>query len=201
MNPYIKRFFDLKCSSDVIDVVKPLSRASKEITESMAVIKIIKPIIIKNPGKYRIVDLCAGNALTSILACFLLPVTGALAIDIDKRERPYDMVKGFTYIKGDLADAKLEKNDIIIAVHPCQNADLIIDIFRMSKAKMAVVVPCCEGDITLVGKDWLNDKMGSYNTWTYEVASLLEFCAMKVRIITDPHIISPKNNIIIAERK
>ena len=98
MNKYLNHFLSLKCSSDVLEVVNPLgNKAAKEITESMAVIKHIKRIAIAEKHKYGLLDLCAGNALTSVLAVHLLPIKGAIAVDKRVRNRKWDMVKRFKY--------------------------------------------------------------------------------------------------------
>ena len=122
---YVDEFMKLKCSSDVLSVVNPLgNKASKEITESMGIIKKLRKIVIKDPMKYTLYDLCAGNALTSVIASFLLPVKESIAIDVKWRKRRWHLAKRFTYLEYDiydLASSFIEENSIIIAVHPCGN--------------------------------------------------------------------------------
>src|SRR3989304_618388 len=51
---YINQFLNLKCSGDILNVVAPIP--SKEITESMGIIRLIKGLTIKEPMKWAAVD-------------------------------------------------------------------------------------------------------------------------------------------------
>jgi len=202
MNKYMQSFMKLRCAGDVLNSMPRLSNAEKEITESMAVIKHLKQIVLPDPMKYSVIDMCAGNALTSVIAVHMLPVLCATAIDKKKRHGDYDRVKRFEYIEGDIKDCgKIDSNDIIIAVHPCKTAIDIVDMFNQSDAKALIMVPCCKGETYLSGKSWLKDKLGSYNSWTYYLAlelSSTESCWWN--IYTDNDILSPCNNVIVAVR-
>src|SRR3972149_11311889 len=110
---YLKEFLNLKCAGDVLNVVSPLGRKpAKEITETMAVITRIRATIFENPGLYSIYDLCAGNALTSVLSAHLLPLDAIVAVDKRTRNRNWHKAKKFKYIFDDIGNL-LSLNDII----------------------------------------------------------------------------------------
>jgi hypothetical protein len=176
-----------------------MSKAEKEITESMAIIKKLKPITLLNPMKYSVMDLCAGNALTSVLAVHLLPIISATAIDKKKRKGHYEIVKKFQYLEMDVKDAVIADTDILIAVHPCKTADLIVDLFNNFPAKALIMMPCCNGlSNDVLCKTWLRTKLPEYDLWTYHLAQKIK--SAQVNIFTDVFVESPKRNIILARR-
>jgi len=181
-----------------------MSRAEKEITESMAIIKHLKSIVLAEPAKYTVIDLCAGNALTSVIAAHLLPITHAIAIDKYKRKGEYNRVDHFDYLEGDvespLIKSELRRPDtIIIAIHPCLTAERIVKLFNKSKTHALIMMPCCNGTLgDMFNASWLRLKLSKYDLWTYLLAKKIKNA--KVRIITDKNCISPRNNVIIAVR-
>lgn len=186
---YVDYFLSLKCSGDVLNVVAPIQRAQKEITESMAVIQRLRPIAIKNPMEGVLVDLCAGNALTSVLATHLLPFKKVVAVDIKKRKRDWNKVKRFEYIQADINDSNFEsdlgiKLDeiarqyslVFISVHPCGDlAERVIAItkyFCVIKAKL-ILMPCCKGQIKEQKiPACFNKKLTKYDRWAWYLAEL-----------------------------
>lgn len=203
MSEYVNRFLSLRCSGDVLNATGRLREAEKEITESMAVIQHLKGITLTDKMKYRVFDLCAGNALTSILAVHLLPVKSAIAVDLKKRSGNYGMVSRFFYLQEDIRKLSFDKEDsIIISVHPCKAANIIVDIFNTNKSvKHLIMMPCCNGsyqDVTCYG--WLHEtkKVSVYDLWTLHLAQNIKDA--RVRIVTDRKVLSPKRNIIIANR-
>jgi len=160
---YIAMFLRLRCAGDVLNVVSPIQNITKEITESMAVIKYIKRITIKQPMKYTIYDLCAGNALTSVLSVFMLPVKNAVSIDKKDRKRKWHLADRFKYLVKSIYDIKIreiEKDSIIISVHPCTSlAKEVIRIYNESSAKYLIIVPCCVGKIKGL-PEFITNKLG-----------------------------------------
>jgi len=148
MSEYMERFLSLKCSGDVLNAVGSMHKPEKEITESMGIIKHLKSIVLLEKMKYSVIDLCAGNALTSILAIHMLPIKEVIAIDKKKRSGHYEKVKRFRYYEMDIKDCAYAISDtILIAVHPCKTADFIVDIFNDTpRAKHLIMMPCCNGD-------------------------------------------------------
>lgn len=201
---YIRSFLALKCAGDVLNVVTPVQKMEKEITESMSIIKELKKITLKDPMKYNIVDMCAGNALTSVLSVFTLPVKKAIAIDIKARKRRWHLADRFTYWEKDINTYRhelydvIDENSIIIGVHACGNlSNDIIDIYKKSYAKHLILMPCCQGTLTkkvpLAIQDLIQDK---YKVWTWQLA---EACDGRFKF--DKSVISPKNGVIIASKE
>jgi len=205
MNEYVGRFLSLRCSGDVLNVVGRLHEPEKEISESMAVIKHLKPIVLAEKLKYTIYDLCAGNALTSILAAHMLPIWNSYAVDQKKRSGHYDKIRKFSYVEGKIETSFAYdcKDSIFISVHPCQTADIIVDMFNKYKnIKHLIMMPCCNGSYQdIVGYGWLheNKKVSAYDLWTLHLAQNIKDA--KVKIVTDKKVLSPKRNIIIANRQ
>lgn len=197
MKPYFEIFDKLKCSKDVLDVVLPISSGiEKEISESMAIIKKIKPLILKNPNKYNVLDLCAGNPITSIITSFLFPIKKVIAVDKFKVERDYKKVRNFKYIEMDIfnksINSLIDKNTIIIAIHPCGDlAEKIISIYKNSKSKFLFLIPCCEGRYTINNKSFLRKNLGNYLTWVYHLSN-----KDKSSITIDKRCLSERNSII-----
>lgn len=200
MNKYVEEFLKLKSSGDILNVCNPITKAEKEITESMAVIKELRSIALSAPMDYDLYDLCAGNALTSVIASFLLPFHTVTAIDKHKRKRKWEAVQRFRYLEQDITKSDFWKapNSIFIGVHTCGNlAKTIINRYNDSDAKYLILMPCCVGQIETGLPDFFREKLGKYNIWTWELSRLVKG---KVRIKHDTNIISPCNNLIIATK-
>jgi len=209
-NKYINEFFSLTCYPDILDILNPISGRKKEITESMAVLKYVRRLALKNPEKrYFLYDFCAGNALTSVTSAFLYKNIRAYAIDKKLRDRNWYAVKNFMYIKSDIKTENWEymlhqtrviypmTNIIIVGVHPCRDlAKRIIEIYNKSKADHLILMPCCTGDKYKFSlPQAIKEKVGDYLTWCVYLLNLVEG---KKRLIVDENILSPKNALIIA---
>jgi len=199
---YINEFFGLKCSGDVLNAVGRLGHEpTKEISESMGITKRIKSLLIPNPGKYNILDLCAGNALTSVLASHLYKLDHAVAVDRQERVRNWDIVKGFKYVFQDIYDSSIfdliDKNTIIISVHCCGNlAKRIREIYEKSQAKALFMMPCCLARLEHRYPEIIEKKLGNYMLFCWDLTYGMENPIM----IVDDHILSPKNIIIKSVR-
>jgi hypothetical protein len=205
MNTYNDMFMKLQCSTDVLNAVFPLRNPTKEISESFAIIQRIKGMTVRNPGKYSVLDLCAGNALTSILAAHLLPIVSAEAVDILPNKRNFENVKKFKYVTGDIrkrygAKSRFSKlsNTIIVSSHPCQLATEIAEIFNRTHAAGICLIPCCHGMMKLPGAHFLRNFAPSYDVWSYYISTIIR--ATTVKITKDERILSPCNDVIFAER-
>ena len=73
---YIAKFLRLRCAGDVLESIQPINRPrfDDEISEAMALVGAIRGKILKEPNRWKIVDICAGNVLTGVIAAHLLPV-------------------------------------------------------------------------------------------------------------------------------
>ena len=203
-NKYLRQFLGYKCAGDIMNVVSPVQKMEKEITESMAVIKEMRGITLKHPMKYNIVDMCAGNALTSVLSVFILPVKSAIAIDMRARKRRWHLADRFTYWEKNINEYRHElyevinQNSIIIGVHACGNLSTdIIDIYKASQAKHLILMPCCHGTMTKTVPNAIKDLVAdSYKVWTWQLA---EECDGRFKF--DKAVLSPKNGIIVASKE
>lgn len=202
MARYVEEFMSLKCAGDVLNAVHPIgNKIEKEITEAMAIIKNLRGFILSSPGPHRVVDLCSGNALVPVLAAFLFPNTITIAIDKKYRDRKWHLVKNFTYLETDIYENYvydfIDENTIITAVHPCQNlAKRVISIYKNSKAKGLILMPCCEGNLTKKYPQYIQEKLSSYDLWAWELAE-----EAGGNIHADKHCLSPKNLIIEAKKR
>lgn len=202
---YVTKFLKLRCAGDVLNVVSPLGKnVRKEISETMAIIRYIKPIVMKKPDEYTLYDFCAGNALTSVLSVFLLPVKKAIAVDKEVRKRNWRLAKRFEYWFEDIKEfnpKRIEENSIIISIHPCSVlAEIVIDIFRKSKAEYLILMPCCYGSFELDLPTLLKEKLDAYEEWCLHLYNKCkEFC-QKVNLNRDKKCLSPKNIILTAQK-
>ena len=189
MQAYVREFLNLHCSGDVMNAVTPIGRdPEKEITESMGILKKFKGLFLANPSKYNLLDLCAGNALTSVLSVHLLPVHYANAIDIEERRRHWETVRNFAYTFEDVYSPKMiddyvNENTIIISVHACSNlARRIVEIYNNSKAKALFLMPCCLGSLKRKYPQEIESKLGNYMMFCWDLAQTK--CRLKLRINT-----------------
>ena len=173
----IDEFLHLKCSGDVLNAAGPMRQAAKEISESMSLLWQIKSTILREPMKYHIVDLCAGNALTSITAVHLLPIISATAIDIKPRARVSHLeVKRFRYVQGDIYDDLLwmgfPRPFIVVSAHPCGELARVI-VVKASEERFAVM-PCClpKRMPDSPTEKFITGKLGKYTAWAFCLARL-----------------------------
>ncbi len=202
---YLSRFLNLKCSGDVLNAINPIRNPEKEISESWAILRKIKPLTLSNKMQFNVLDLCAGNAITSVLSVYVLPVTSATAIDIRPRKRNYGIVKRFSYQFWNIHDNSIlnliDQNTILVSSHPCKNAKRVVEMFNKSNAKALCLIPCCNGSFeNLIGIGFLKEKLSKYDMWTYYLATEVNNKKIKVSITTDNYCLSQKNNVIYAER-
>jgi hypothetical protein len=200
MMKYFDTFMSLRSSGDILNVVNPLgSRASKEITESMAMFSRLRKIALKAPMEYSLIDLCAGNALTSVLAAHVLPLKESIAVDKKLRKRGWESVRRFRYLNQDIFDDSIYElitdRTVICSVHPCSRlASRIVEIYLKSPAPYLVMMPCCEGQIKINGS-FLRERLGRYACWCLQLAE-----QANGDLIQDNNCISPKNIVITAKK-
>ena len=174
----------------------------------MAIVRRLRPIVLKEPNKYGLVDLCAGNALASVIAAHLLPIKWAIAFDKKLREgRHYELVKRFKYRKADIfqpVDTWLRclppDPFIVISIHPCKHlAERCIYVYNETKAaKMLFLMPCCNGKLKDKYPRVLIDACKPYLLWAYDLTTWTDG---RVSLIRDKNVMSPKNIIIRAVKK
>lgn len=204
---YLDLFLSLKCAGDVLNITNPIQNPAKEISETMAIAARIKRIVLKeeNKMKFNVLDLCAGNALTSVLAVHMLPVTFAVAVDMKPRNRPWERAKRFEYVTMDIYDQSISKfiepTTIIISSHPCQHAVRVIDLYNKTEAKHLILIPCCINkqvlDKEMHPYTILNDKFDRYEKWAIKLA---DRCEGTVDVKRDKYCLSAKNIVITASK-
>lgn len=177
----VDKFLSLKCSADVLEAVQPLKNASKEISESMILIEAVRSYVLGNQN-VTLVDLCAGNALTSVIAAHLLPVERVIAIDIRPNKRNgYANVKRFEYLEANIFVEdlwyKIAELDpvVVVASHACKNlASHIANQTRAFDLHLAMLT-CCQnyGSMNAYFRD-LGNIIGKYAAWTAFVAHQAE---------------------------
>jgi hypothetical protein len=204
---YLDMFLSLHCAPDVLGVCGPMKESTKEISEALAVTTRMRKWVLKEPMKYKIMDLCAGNALSSVLAVMSLPITWAYAIDKKPRKRDWEKVQRFDYLVKDIYDPTVLDlvNDctIITSIHPCKNLAMqVIDLYNQSSAPYLILIPCCVQK-NAVDRERIptiiREKFGTQEQWAYILASKIE--GSEVNVMQDKYCLSPRNMVITAARK
>ena len=199
---YVSEFLSLKCAGDVLNVCSPLgSKAEKEITEAMAIIRRLRRLVLNRPMKYHVLDLCSGNALVPIIAIHLLPILSSAAVDKRERNRQWHRAQRFTYHKMDICSpdvySLVDKNTIITGVHPCQElASRTVEIYRNSQAAGLLLMPCCIGNIKIRLPQFILERLGRYLVWTWQLAD-----KAGGSFSIDNKVLSPKNAIVSAWKR
>jgi len=201
---YVDYFLKLKCAPDILGIVSPISAGpAKEISEAVTIIKRLREETVKDPMKYNVLELCAGNPIPSILSVFCQPVEYAVAFDKREIKRDWEKAKRFKYIQGDIYQNTvydhINENTIIIASHPCSElSKRIVEIYLSSDARSLYFIPCCIGQYLpaeFPQKEFLKNELGRYKAWSFYLASK---CGGKLE--QDVNCISPANIIIKAKK-
>lgn len=205
---YVSEFLSLRCAGDVLNVVAPLgNKAAKEITESMAIIKALKKIVLNDKWRYVLLDMAAGNALTSVLAVHMLPVISAKAIDKRPRKRHWEQAKRFTYMQSEVEKYTEDCRSpvIIVAVHACKDlAVRIMEVFiEMEQAEYLILMPCCVGSLPKANRlfSFQQDKFNKYERWCLGLGGMLKGKCAEVEVGRDTNCLSPCNIIITARKE
>ena len=194
---YVNEFLGFRCAGDVLNSVAPLNNPAKEISESLALLRHVKGLALRYPRMLRLWDLCAGNALTGILAVHYLPFAYAIAVDRKPHRRPgHARVKRWEYRQGEIASLRgqISKNDVLIASHPCQAAEDICHLFNDSEARAMFILPCCQGKTSNKFTQLTRDRMSKYELWALHLARLVggECSTRDLRILSPMNIIVSK---------
>ena len=202
---YIDKFLEMYCSSDILDILRPIQNTSKEISETMGMLKIVKDIVLKQPNYYNLIDLCSGNALLPVTSAFTLPTIYNCAVDIKPRDRDFDKIEKFRFCLADIYGDKIcspvenliDNKTILTAIHPCKHlAERIIEIYNTSEASSIILMPCCTGRF----KNQTNLKVvfDDYTAWCLHLWKQLPDGA---KFIRDKKIESPKNILLTHSKK
>ena len=197
MSTYLAEFLRLRCASDVLEAVYPIKKPEKEISESMALITAIRGKVLAEPRKWTVVDLCAGNALTGILAAHLLPVAAVVAVDKRQRIREgFGRVRTFRYDVGDIMRNDLwdsfQTPIIVVASHPCKDLAVKIVSECVKRNLPMAILPCCISRRQL--PEWtfgIAKEHGRYKAW---LACLAQLASGRFKI--DRKCLSPCNGLV-----
>ena len=209
---YVDEFYNLHCNPEILDVALPVQNLNKEITESMAMIRLLRKLTLKkSKHQYQIYDFCAGNALTSIIASFLFKNVNCVAVDKRHRERNWKRVKNFRYINSDIIAMESywvnvikqfkryhpTIKTIIISVHPCRElAERVLSIHRETESNYLMLMPCCNGKTAGYSlPEVIVSKIGKYLKWCLYLQNQINGNS---KLYIDNNCISPKNAIIMA---
>lgn len=202
-NRYLDEFFSLRCAPDVLATVGRVQNMSKEITEAMAMIRHVRSIIRRNPDeRYHLLDLCAGNALTSVISAHLFPNLTCEAVDIKPRQREWWRTNRFVYTRADIRGSlgvTTPRHIIIAACHPCSSLARCVINQYYSIGRHLILMPCCVGGSRNVPQ-MLRDKLGSYGSWCYDLYCEASMYCFDSNMIEDKHVLSPNNIIITADK-
>jgi len=200
---YLNYFLSLKCAGDVLNAVNPVNNVCKEITEAMAICQKLKRVCIKEPMKYSLIDLCAGNGLVGVLAAHLLPLEHVTCIDERSVNRNWHLVNRFSYLTADITDDYIYRlignNTIIASSHPCGKlAERVLELYNNSPATHLVMIPCCTYTPRITGlNNILIQKLNSYELWAYWLS---EQAKGEVKTYKDNKCLSPRNIVITASK-
>ena len=204
-NRYVNEFLSLKCGPLVLESVGILGhKPDKEISEAMGVIRKLREIVLHQPDKYQLVDLCSGNALVPVIAAHLLPITKSYAIDKLIRKRQWNMTRNFEYHNINIFDDSMhkffKKPTILTAIHSCrQAAEKTIDLFNNNpNIEHLILIPCCEGNINDPISQFIKHESYAGLAWTVKLAMK---CHGETQISKDNFIMSPKNHIIVSRKE
>ena len=204
-NRYVNEFLSLKCGPLVLESVGILGhKPDKEISEAMGVIRKLREIVLHQPDKYQLVDLCSGNALVPVIAAHLLPITKSYAIDKLVRRRRWNITRNFEYHITDIFDERMhkffKKPTILTAVHACsKTAVKTIEIFNENpNIEYLILIPCCEGDLNDPISQFIKKESYAGLAWSNK---LFMKCQGETKISKDNFIMSPKNHIIVSSKK
>lgn len=204
---YVDEFLKYKAAPDILGVLSPIQKCSKEISEAMAVIRRVKDIMLADPMNWTLVDLCSGNALVPALSAFTLPSAHNYAVDNKPRKRDWHFIRRFDYLKMNIYDqgttdmiAALGKNVILTAVHACSNlARQVIQIYNNTGAAHLVLIPCCGSNKHKMNVcDNIRSRVGRDILWGMDLVSEIKSTTKKLSI--DTGITSPRNLVITASR-
>jgi hypothetical protein len=203
-NRYIDYFFSLRCAPDILATVGTVAQMSKEITETIGVVRQIRKIVVRNQRRYTLLDFCAGNALVPVTSVHLFKNVRAVAIDKRPRARNWEKAERFLYYERDIYSSLdfipvPEEPVIITACHACGAlSERVVDFYHQF-GDYLVLLPCCRGKIADLPA-LFNSRLSQYDKWAYTLYMQAKAGSTKANMHEDPWIQSPKNIIITAEK-
>ena len=205
MSRYVDSFLKLRCAPDILGVVNPVQRETKEISEVYTVIRGLKKVVSsKETHNYKVLDLCAGNGLLGVTVAHLFDFKFVLAYDKRVPDRDWDRVRKYAYVERDIHTLSNMEGYVVLANHPCKLATEIVEKFCKYNAKALVLMPCCMGRIDV--PRYLREKLGAYGAWCFQLTDIIRQYALKhkecieINMWEDKNCLSPRNIVITAVR-
>jgi len=204
---YVSDFLALRCSGDILNTAPRLHKPEKEISESMTLIQKLRGIAMDRPMVRSLVDVCAGNSLTSITSAYLLPYLWAYAFELRPRKLRKDVAR-FSYEQADIHRAAfgdklkaIPEEFALTATHACGDLSRrIVDLYHETpNCKWLAIMPCCVGSAKLPrapGEPMWQVKFGGYATWAYRIAHYA-----KGDFYQDEKCLSPANAVVWARKE
>ncbi|MDH3999195.1 MAG: methyltransferase [Desulfuromonadales bacterium] len=160
----------------------------------------------------RVVDLACGHGLTAAIL-LLLDSSSEQALAIDKSLPPSahklqsSLVEHWPRLQGklelkqaDIEEISLQPTDLVVSVHACGGlTDLILDKAAAVGARVAVL-PCCH-DLTESERTGLEGWLDGPLAIDVARATRLQQQGYSIYTRTIPAEITPKNRLLMAERK
>jgi SAM-dependent methyltransferase len=158
----------------------------------------------------RVVDLAAGHGLLAF-ALLLLDDTSAEAICVDTR-RPqsalplaaalthrWPRLEGrVRYLEASLESVELGEGDLVVSAHACGSlTDRVLERAVAARARVAVL-PCCHR-LGEKGPELLQAWLDPALSLDVERALMLKRAGYRVRALTIPREITPKNRVLLGE--
>ena len=197
MNQYVEHFLKLNCAGDVLNSVSPMKRPEQHITEAMAILKRLRPIVLAEPNKFKIVEVTSGNGLASVVALHLFPIVSATIFSTKAPNRLIERVKNLTYynrrFKYDTDKDLVDKNTIII-MSGCilsQDAEIVDAYLENESSGQFIAIP--ENGHFVEEDHLINKCMGKYAATCMHIRNILGG-----KMTQDRYILGPRNIVIVA---
>jgi len=178
----------------------------KELTEAMGVLRHVQKIVLRDKERqFLLLDLCAGNALASVLAVHLFQNVSAIAVDKLPRERNWEFANRFQYVTRDvylpLFPLFDDRDTIVIGVHACGglSKEIVQKFLVCPQIRHMVLLPCCSGTLPSMPA-LLHEKLDRYEQWAYALYLLTKERGKGHTIARDRFIQSPKNIVVTAHK-
>lgn len=221
MKSYVEQFLSLSCSGDILNLVNPINNLTKEISEAMAMIKRLRPLVLTKEispftdeiKRFTVIDCCTGNGLTGVTATFLFSNVRVISVDKNRPKRNWDIIRRYNYIRQEIPPGfdlqrdvashfipplDILKDDIIVmATHACgESATDIVNFYKKhDECKHLILMPCCQSKIRHFIPYEVKKRLGNYLSYCYDLALDVDG-----DIRADKRCLSPCNAIITASK-
>lgn len=129
---YLEQFLGFRCAGDVLNAVGPMKEGPVAISQAVALFRAIRPEVMRKPNEYQLVELCAGNAIASVLAIHTLPLKHAFAYNArEPKLAEFKQVKRFDFLPDRPFGSKMHTPTILVVRRG--HGDCVWDAFQFLK--------------------------------------------------------------------